>query len=283
MRNLDLDLLRTFVAIADASSFAGAAQRVHRTQSAVSQQMQRLETQVGKTLLVKTGRSKHLTEDGLRLLDYARRIIALNDEAHIALSAAPGHIGVVRLGVNNDMAENILPVMLQRIAKSHPNVLLEIRTGRSPFLMEELKKGELDLAITTRIDPDRPHIVLRTSPTVWLCAADFAEDRKRPLPLIVSNEPSLFRALAIEALDTAQIPWRIAYLALNLGAIKAAVRAGLGITARNIEMLTPDFRVLGEAEGLPRLPHVTFHLYMRDEGVGDAAKRVFDTFRGMAL
>ncbi|WP_454618327.1 LysR substrate-binding domain-containing protein [Bradyrhizobium cenepequi] len=283
MRNLDLDLLRTFVAIADAESFAAAAQRVHRTQSAVSQQMQRLESHVGKLLMVKQGRAKRLTDDGMKLLDYARRIISLNDEANAALATRPGQTDVVRLGASNDMAENILPIMLGRIAKSHPNVLLEVRTGRSPFLMEELKKGELDLAITTRLDPNLPRIAVRSSPTVWLCAADYQFERKKQLPLILSNEPSLFRALAIDALDRAHLAWRIAYLSLNLPAIRAAVRAGLGITARNIEMLTPDLRVLGEAEGLPRLPDVTFHLYMRDESVGEAAQRVFETFRGMAL
>jgi DNA-binding transcriptional LysR family regulator len=283
MRNLDLDLLRTFVAIADAESFAAAAQRVHRAQSAVSQQMQRLERHVGKLLMVKQGRAKRLTDDGMKLLDYARRIISLNDEANAALATRPGQTDVVRLGASNDMAENILPIMLGRIAKSHPNVLLEVRTGRSPFLMEELKKGELDLAITTRLDPNLPRIAVRSSPTVWLCAADYQFERKKQLPLILSNEPSLFRALAIDALDRAHLAWRIAYLSLNLPAIRAAVRAGLGITARNIEMLTPDLRVLGEAEGLPRLPDVTFHLYMRDESVGEAAQRVFETFRGMAL
>ena len=179
--------------------------------------------------------------------------------------------------------ENILPIMLGRIAKSHPNVLLEVRTGRSPFLMEELKKGELDLAITTRLDPNLPRISLRSSPTVWLCAAEYQFERRKQLPLILSNEPSLFRALAIDALDRAHLGWRIAYLSLNLPAIRAAVRAGLGITARNIEMLTPDLRVLGEADGLPRLPDVAFHLYMRDERVGEAAQRVFETFRGMAF
>jgi len=283
MRNLDLDLLRTFVAIADAESFAAAAQRVHRTQSAVSQQMQRLESHVGKLLMVKQGRAKRLTDDGMKLLDYARRIISLNDEANTALATRPGQTDVVRLGASNDMAENILPIMLGRIAKSHPNVLLEVRTGRSPFLMEELKKGELDLAITTRLEPNLPRIALRSSPTVWLCAADYQLERKKQLPLILSNEPSLFRALAIDALDRAHLAWRITYLSLNLLAIRAAVRAGLGITARNIEMLTPDLRVLGEAEGLPRLPDVTFHLYMRDESVGEAAQRVFETFRGMAF
>ncbi|TPW25984.1 LysR substrate-binding domain-containing protein [Pararhizobium mangrovi] len=283
MRNLDLDLLRTFIAIADERSFVAAAERVHRTQSAVSQQMQRLESLVDKTLLIKSGRTKCLTEDGLRLLDYARRIVALNDEANIALAAAPGQVDVVRLGANHDMADTVLPNTLQRIAKNHPNVLLEIRTGRSPFLMEEMAKGELDLAITTRLDPNRPRMTLRTSPTVWLCAADFAEERNRPAPLIVSNEPSLFRAIAIEALDAAHIPWRIAYLTLNLGAIRAAVRAGLGVTARNIEMLTPDLRVIGEREGMPPLRPVTFYLYMRDEGVSEAVKRVFETFRTMAF
>jgi DNA-binding transcriptional LysR family regulator len=283
MRNLDLDLLRTFVAIADAESFAGAAQRVHRTQSAVSQQMQRLESHVGKPLMSKQGRTKRLTDDGMKLLDFARRIILLNDEANAALASRHGQTDVVRLGASNDIAENILPIMLGRIAKSHPNVLLEVRTGRSPFLMEELKKGELDLAITTRLDPNLPRISLRSSPTVWLCAAEYQFERRKQLPLILSNEPSLFRALAIDALDRAHLAWRIAYLSLNLPAIRAAVRAGLGITARNIEMLTPDLRVLGEADGLPRLPDVAFHLYMRDERVGEAAQRVFETFRGMAF
>jgi len=283
MRNLDLDLLRTFVAIADAESFAGAAQRVHRTQSAVSQQMQRLESHVGKPLMSKQGRTKRLTDDGMKLLDFARRIILLNDEANAALASRHGQTDVVRLGASNDIAENILPIMLGRIAKSHPNVLLEVRTGRSPFLMEELKKGELDLAITTRLDPNLPRIALRSSPTVWLCAAEYQFERRKQLPLILSNEPSLFRALAIDALDRAHLAWRIAYLSLNLPGIRAAVRAGLGITARNIEMLTPDLRVLGEADGLPRLPDVAFHLYMRDERVGEAAQRVFETFRGMAF
>jgi DNA-binding transcriptional LysR family regulator len=283
MRNLDLDLLRTFVAIADAESFAGAAQRVHRTQSAVSQRMQRLESHVGKPLMSKQGRTKRLTDDGMKLLDFARRIILLNDEANAALASRHGQTDVVRLGASNDIAENILPIMLGRIAKSHPNVLLEVRTGRSPFLMEELKKGELDLAITTRLDPNLPRIALRSSPTVWLCAAEYQFERRKQLPLILSNEPSLFRALAIDALDRAHLAWRIAYLSLNLPAIRAAVRAGLGITARNIEMLTPDLRVLGEADGLPRLPDVAFHLYMRDERVGEAAQRVFETFRGMAF
>lgn len=274
-RNLDLDLLRSFVAVADAGSFGAAAERVHRTQSAVSQQMQRLELATGRALFTREGRSKRLSEDGLRLLTYARRLVALNDEARTALGPG-GPTELVRLGANNDVVDSMLPALLARIAQSHRNILLEIRTGRSPFLMEELERGELDLAITTRDHRSFRRLVLRRSPTVWFCAANFQFRRDAPVPLVLSNEPSLFRGLAIEALDRAGRPWHLAYLSLNLGAIRAAVRAGLGVTARNIEMLTPDLRVLSEIDGLPPLPGVTFSLFLRS-GSGDAARRVFDS------
>ncbi len=281
MRNLDLDLLRSFVAVADAGSFAAAATRVHRTQSAVSQQMQRLEAMTGRALFGWDGRHKRLTEDGLRLLTYARRLVTLNDEANAALSPG-GPTEVVRLGANNDVVDSMLPALLGRIARSHRSILLEIRTGRSPFLMEELERGELDLAITTRDHRSYPRLVLRRSPTVWFCGADFAHRRDAPLPLVLSNEPSLFRGLAIDALDRAGCAWHLAYLSLNLGAIRAAVRAGLGVTARNIEMLTPELRVLSEADGLPPLPNVTFSLFLRT-GSGEAARRVFDGLSDIAF
>ncbi|MBR0648342.1 transcriptional regulator LrhA [Roseomonas terrae] len=274
-QNFDLDLLRSFVAVADGGSFATAAERVHRTQSAVSQQMQRLEEHAGRVLFVRDGRRKRLSEDGRRLLVYARRIVALNDEAAAALDPA-GQTQLVRLGANNDVVDTMLPEILGRIAQRHRDILLEIRTGRSPFLMEALERGELDLAISTRDHSTFPRLVLRRSPTAWFSSAGYVPQPALPVPLVLSNEPSLFRSLAIQALDQAGCPWRLAYLSLNLGAIRAAVRAGLGITARNIEMLTPDLRVLGDAEGLPPLPAVTFSLFLRT-GSGTAAKRVFDT------
>ncbi len=272
--NLDLDLLRTFVSIAEAETFAAASQRVHRTQSAVTQQMQRLEAQIGLALFVKRGRGKQLTEAGLRLLDYARRMIVLNDEA-IAATRAADAAGRVRLGAPHDSAESFLPALLARFAKSHPNIEMEIRTGRSPFLMQELRNGEIDLTISTRSDPTLASVVLRTSPTIWLCAADYVYHRDQPVPLVVPDEASLFRQLAVTALDQARLGWRISYLALNLGAIKAAVRAGLGITARTVEMISPDLRVLGEAEGLPPLPNVSFYLHRRPDNANRSAEQLF--------
>ena len=275
MRNLNLDLLRTFVAVAERSNFAGAAARVHRTQSAVTQQMQRLETQIGQPLFQKIGRSKKLTDEGQALLYYARRMLVLNDSALEALQTKQTS-GTVRLGASHDVADTILPTLLSRFAKSYPQFQLTIDVGRSPFLMESLERGEVDLTISTRVDTHFPSVVLRTSPTIWLCAADFSWDRTRPVPLVLADEPSMFRSIALTYLDRAHIPWRENYIAPTLVGIKAAVRAGLGITARSIEMLTPELRALGEADGLPRLPDVTFWLYLRDRNVNEGARRFFE-------
>lgn len=276
MPNLDIDLLRTFLAIIERESFAGGAEAVHRTQSAVTQQMQRLEAEVGAPLFRKVGRNKQVTDRGLKLLDYARQMLALNDEAYLAVSGA-SLSGQVRFGATNDVADTILPNLLTRFVKAYPDLRMEIHVGRSPHLMQALKRGDIDMAISTRDDPEHRRITLRNSPTVWICAADYNYDASQPVSLVLADEPSLFRRLALEALDAARHPWRIAYLAPTLTGIRAAVRAGLGVTARSVEMLGPDFRVLGESDGLPRLPEVQFHLYQGNRNVSPAARRLFES------
>jgi DNA-binding transcriptional LysR family regulator len=282
MHNLDLELLRTFVAAVERESFAAAAESVHRTQSAVTQQMQRLEAQFGKPLFRKLGRTKRLTEEGLKLLEYARRLLALNDEACAAL-AGTALTGEVRLGAPADVADSILPNLLAGFSKAFPNLRMAIHVGRSPFLMQALKRGEIDLTISTRDDPELRRITLRTSPTVWICAADYRYDRGQPLALIVADEPSLFRRIALEHLERAKLPCRISYVSPTLPGIRAAVRAGLGVTARSIEMLGADFRVLGEADGLPRLPDVSYHLYLGRTSPNPRARRLFESLGVLRL
>lgn len=276
MKNLDMELLRTFVAITEFSSFAAAADRVHRTQSAVTQQMQRLESQLGFAVFQKTGRNKLVTAQGAKLLEYAERILALNDEA-ISMLDMDDVTGSLRIGAPNDIAETILPSLLSRFAKIYPQLRMEIHVGRSPFLMQALRRGEIDLTVSTRKSDAHPCIILRTSPTVWLCSSDYIHNPANPVKLVVADEPSLFREIALQSLDRAKIPYRISYVAPTLVGIKAALRAGLGITARSIEMISPELRVLGESDGFPRLPDVNFFLYLRDEQVGTIAKMVFDT------
>lgn len=278
---LDLELLRTFVAIADHPSFAEAGRHLARTQASVSQHMQRLEQQVGVALLRKQGRHKSLTDAGRQLLRHARQMLALNDEALAGLRQ-DGPSGVLRIGSPHDIADTILPPLLSHIARSAPKLRLEIDVGRSPFLMDDLQRGKIDMVISTRTAPGLEGFALRTSPVWWVCAAQYQHLPGEPLPLVLVDEPSLYRKLALEALEHAGIAWRQAYLASNLIGVKAAVRAGLGITARSQEMVGPDMRVLGQSDGLPPLPDVTYYLWVRANTVNPLVRQAYAMLRSNA-
>ena len=131
-----------------------------------------------------------------------------------------------------------------------------------------------------RSDPNLEGFALRTSPVWWICSAQYIHSPSEPLPLILVDEPSIYRRYALEALERANIPWRQAYLASNLIGIKAATRAGLGVTPRSMEMLGPDMRVLGETDGLPRLPDVTYYLWIRPNTANPIARKAYDLIRG---
>lgn len=276
MRNLDIDLLRTFVAIAQHETFAAAADRVGRTQSAVTQQMQRLEQEMGCALFEKRGRHKSMTSDGMRLIAYAHKILALNDQA-VQVIQTRGPIEKIRIGSPHDVAESILPNLLRRLSKLSPELQMEINVGRSPFLMESLRDKQLDLAISTRYDDAFPGIKLRTSPMVWICAEDFIFDATAPVPLVMADELSLFRQVSISCLDARQILWRTSYISPTLVGIKAAISAGLGVTARTTELLDANMRVLTEADGLPRLPEVAFYLYVQPSCTSPILRELFDS------
>ncbi|TCT11155.1 LysR substrate-binding domain-containing protein [Paralcaligenes ureilyticus] len=278
MRNLDMDLLRTLVTIEKANTFSGAANELFKTQSAITQQMQRLESLLGFPLFEKKGRRRVLTVQGSKLAAYGRRLLAINDEAIRTIGQQPME-GDIRLGAPLDVADTILPPVLTHIARYAPKVRLEIRVDRSPYLMEALESGDIDLTISTRHKKELNGIVLRTSPTAWICAADYVHNKRVPLPLILADEPSIFRKIALTALEQTKLEWRINYLAPTLVGIKAAIRAGLGITARSVELLGTDMRVLGEAEGLPPLPSVTYYLWTRQDTVSPLTLYIYEMLK----
>lgn len=175
--NLDLDLLRTFVAVADLNTFAAAAAAVCRTQSAVSQQMQRLEQLVGKELFARHGRNKLLTEQGIQLLGYARKILRFNDEACMSLMFS-GLQGILTIGASDETAETILPFLLNRIGSFYPKLTLEIKVLNHAEAVDRLASGAIDLALTTHQTTDFDTLILRTSPTLWYCAADYVLPRE---------------------------------------------------------------------------------------------------------
>lgn len=273
--NLDLDLLRTFVAVADLNTFAAAAAAVCRTQSAVSQQMQRLEQLVGKELFARHGRNKLLTEHGIQLLGYARKILRFNDEACMSLMFSNLQ-GVLTLGASDESADTILPFLLNRISSVYPKLALDVSVKRNAFMVEMLKENEVDLVVTTHRPGQFDSLTLRTSPTHWYCAAEYVLQKGEPIPLVLLDDPSPFRDMVLAALNEAGIPWRLAYVASTLPAVRAAVKAGLGATARSVEMMSPDLRVLGQSEGLPSLPDTEYLLCHNAASNNELAKVVFE-------
>ena len=273
--NLDLDLLRTFVAVADLNTFAAAAAAVCRTQSAVSQQMQRLEQLVGKELFARHGRNKLLTEHGIQLLGYARKILRFNDEACMSLMFSNLQ-GVLTLGASDESADTILPFLLNRISSVYPKLALDVSVKRNAFMVEMLNENKVDLVVTTHRPGQFDCLTLRTSPTHWYCAAEYVLQKGEPVPLVLLDDPSPFRDMVLTALNEAYFPWRLAYVASTLPAVRAAVKAGLGVTARPVEMMSPDLRVLGKSDGLPALPDTEYLLCHNSSSHNELAKVVFE-------
>lgn len=274
--NLDLDLLRTFVAVADLSTFAAAAVAVCRTQSAVSQQMQRLEQLVGKELFARHGRNKLLTEQGIQLLGYARKILRFNDEACMSLMFGSLQ-GTLTVGASDETADTILPFLLNRIGSFYPKLTLEIKVLNHPDIVDMLNNGAIDLALTTRPTKGSEMLTLRTSPTLWYCAADYVLPQGESVPLVLLDAADPFREDITTVLDVARVPWHLSHTASSMAGVKAAVKAGLGVTAQPVEMMSPEFRVPGRSDGLPVLPDTHYMLNCNPQKASELTQAIFQS------
>ncbi|MBC5762920.1 LysR family transcriptional regulator [Ramlibacter albus] len=273
IRDLDVTLLRTFAAAAERENFAQAAEKVFRTQAAVSQQMQRLEAVVGCDLFTRVGRNKRLTDQGVRLLEYARRILSLNDEAYRAMTQAVFEYPV-KIAACVDAVDTLLPEYLAMCAETYPGLRVDIQVGRSRWLASALRRGDVDLMLDVAPHEDFHHVVLRTSPVVWIGGARFHAQPSVPLPLVLVDSGCPFRGMAIEALAQGERPWRTAFQTSTLAGVRAALRAGLGLTPRTIEMLTPELKVVDQELALPRLPPISYRLYSRVNDCSDSARKI---------
>lgn len=260
--NLDMDALRTFLATQHLGSLNRAAERVGRSQSAVSQQMRKLEEQVGESLFRRQGRGLVLTDAGELILSYAHRILDLNDEAVRAVRGASVE-GAVRFGLPGDFAETWLPAALGQFKKTHPGVRVEVAVERNGVLLERLDRGELDLVLVMGNESRSDAEPLSTLPMTWIgpVGVDVVLTPGLPLELALYNPPCFFRRAGIEALDVAGISWRLAYTTASLQSLWSGVAAGLGITLRTAAGLPPSLKRLGAKEGLPPLPSVALCLH----------------------
>lgn len=280
----DLDVLRSFVAGVELGSFGRAADRLGRSTSAVSAQLKKLEEQAGVPLLRKAGRGLTLTDAGETMLAYARRLLELNDQASVAVRGTRLQ-GRVRLGLQEDFGEILLPHVLGQFARAHPQVRIEARVARNAELLERVAAGELDLALAWDHDAARPHGVrLAELPLCWIgpavtdpARAAPARDADGALPLVAFEAPCLFRSRATDALDRAGIAWTAAFISPSLAGLWAAASAGLGLMVRTPLGLPAGLRVLAPGEqGLPSLPPLSLSLYHAQGRPGPVAAALAD-------
>ena len=250
---LDLAVLRTLLAAVESGSFVAAARRVGRSESAVSLQLKRLEEQIGEPVFVRNGKQMTLTAAGARLVEYARRLLDLNDEA---LSAAAQNAieGTVRLGVPHDIAETWLPAVIAGFRRSHPSATLKIIEGRSAVLLSQLADHQIDLAVV--FSATRPANVVWSAnlPMVWIGRNNFSLKKNEPLQLAAFDPPCFFREAAIASLKRADIDWSIGYASSTLSDLWSAVNLGLGVTVRTPVGLPVGLATLDSQCGLPDLP-----------------------------
>ncbi|HEX8192153.1 MAG TPA: LysR substrate-binding domain-containing protein [Allosphingosinicella sp.] len=275
LKNLDLDLLRCFVTVAETGNMTSAGERLRRSQSAVSLQVKRLESCVDLRLFDRSPRAVRLTAAGERLLVHARSMLALNDTIMSEL-VEPALEGTVRMGTPEDFATTHLPVVLARFAESHPRVHLEVSCDLTLNLLDRFGGGEFDLVLVKR-EPSGGEAGVRVwrEPLVWAAASHFNYAHSEALPLVVSPNPCVYRARAVNALEGAGRQWRIAYTCGSLAGSQAAVRAGLGVTVLPRDMIPADLVAIDGVGALPDL-HDTEVALLAAKSLNAPAQRLRD-------
>ena len=249
--NLQIDYLRTFIAVADTKGFTRAGIQVNRSQSAVSMQIKRLEDEVGKPIFERIGKTVKLTTEGNLLINFARRIVKEHDNAVIALSK-PALKGFIRFGSPEHYTAGVLPKLLARFASSYPDILVEMRCENSDEIKRAVDKGELDIGLCTQIHEGGQ--VIYHDPVVWITEPGFIFQKDKYLPLALFEEDCIFRSWALKALEKAGIEYRIVYVSRSMSGILDAVRAGLAVAPIVQSNIPTDLTTIGAEIYLPVLP-----------------------------
>lgn len=278
-RLLDPELLRAFVAVVDCNGHTHAAHHLHRTQAAVSQQVSRLEDAVGTALFAGPKRHLRLTAAGGVLLDYARRLLALNQEALERLRPEPVS-GTVRMGATHYYATSVLPGLLAEFSRRHPGIHIEMEVGVADDMQRKLGRA-YDLIINAFPGGSGRGVLLRREAVVWAAARDGDAPARDPVPLAVLPPGSLLRKWAEAALTAAGRRWVVVQESLSIEVLKASVRAGaaVGVFQAATVQTAPPLRVLDAADGFPPLPASEMWLDKADRALPKAASCLYDFLR----
>ena len=267
--DLEIDLLRCFVAVADRGGFTAAADAIGRTQSAVSVKIRKLEDLLGLKVFERTSRSLALTPDGEILLGYARRLLDLNDEA-VQRLIGPDASGTLRLGIADYIAPRSLPVLLSRFNRNFPRIHVEVRTGLGMDMLPMLERGELDLVICGREPAQSMGRLLYREPLVWVIGESSPTPPGPAVAMAALPYYCSHRRAAAESLARAGMHQDIIYTSTSVAGVQAAVIAGLGVGVLPQSAVMPGMRILGEAEGFPSLPEAEMAVVGEDRLTGTA-------------
>ena len=230
-----------------------AADRVGRTQAALSQQLKRLEEDVQQPLMMRTARGISLTSHGERLLQHAQKILRAHDEA-VSELLGESLSGSIRFGCPDDFAHVFLPPLLQSFSHQHPQVIIEVTCAPTPRLLEKINDHVIDIAIISHPDSLRRKDFLRREPFVWVGAKGSDAPNRTPLQLALSDPDTLDYQAATTALERAGREYRIAYASGSMAGLTAVVLSGQAITVLTQTAVPSDLRILPPSTGLPKLP-----------------------------
>ncbi len=283
---LDLDVLRTFVAIAETGSFTLAASAVFRTPSAVSMQIKKLEEILGRSVFSRDARSVSLTNDGEMLLGFARRLLAINREA-VSKFVMPDISGVVRLGSADDFGERVLPAVLKRFAQTHPAIAVDVTIDQSVNLRRRMAERSLDITLITNstnayaADCE----VLFTEPIVWAGMKGGCAHMREPLPVSLWEEGCAWRAGALDALGREGRNYRVAYMSAHTAGQRAAILSDLAIAPLPKSFIGDDLVELGPKDGLPKMGEYSLGMIVAPEAAApvqaaaDHIRAAFEMFK----
>lgn len=278
MRNLPMDVLRTFITVAELGSFTQAGELLGRSQSAISLQIKRLEEQVEASLFTRKSQQLGLTSSGSKLLKYALEILALNDKV-IAEFKQPSLTGRVRFGIPSEFATTLLPKILGNFTQSYPGVNLEINCELSKNLLSR-PADQYDLVLALQDRSTRKLASrIKEDELVWVSGNNYDIHLQSPLRLVLAPEPCIYRARALERLNSSGRPWQIAYTNTDLTGIQTAIEEGLGVTVLAKSTVPKSLRVLPKKDKFPRLGKVDIHLHYDKRTANNAVLRLVDYIR----
>nr|WP_067290195.1 LysR substrate-binding domain-containing protein [Marinobacterium profundum] len=271
MKRFDFNQLVTFVSIVEAGSISKAAVSLHRTQAAISIQLKKLEESVGKVLLLRNYNSISLTHEGETLLAYARKILALADEAYHAVNDED-IAGVVRFGVPDGYARSFIQDVLKRFIQRFPKIRLQIKNAPSPLLFRSLHAGDLDLILVTRSPQEPGGIIVRKEKLVWVGAMDYVPDLSAPIPLALYEQGCDYRRRVLDVLNQHGLESYVAFECQGVTGFDIAISNGLAISAMSASLVKAgEWRILDECSPLPDLGNIEIELH---RSPGDSSEAI---------